>query len=397
MLRIDKKLREYYAKGIAKAKRFIYRTEKPIYNLFKRQSEKKALISYITAPFKLGISYKHNNSQYVLEIAKLLDTRDYTVDIMDFRDSRRYDFTEYDLIIGFGEPFNNSYSQNSKAIRIYYGTIMNTAAHNSKTVERLVAFKEKYGVWLPESARIEANAYPLQTQAVDAIVAYGNSTIHQSYKKDFSGPIYPLHNINFIFRDSKDTLSVAKDWDKAKLNFCTFPAAGLIHKGIDVVLELFAKHPEWTLYLAGPLTREPRFLKFFEKTLKLSNIKQLGFVDMSSPEYLQILDRCAFFLSPSASEGCPTSVINACTNSALIPIATAESGLEDNASYVVSLSGITEDALEKAINNAQALSNKKLETMAKAAHKHFYTAHSKQHYIEELSFALDKIITAKSE
>lgn len=397
MRKLNKKFNEYYNKGVAKIKRLLYRTEKPIYNLFKRQTEKKALISYITAPFKLGISYKHNNSQYVLEIAKLLDTRDYEVDIMDFRDSRPYDFTEYDLIIGFGEPFNNSYSQNSRALRIYYGTIMNTAAHNTRTVKRLVEFKEKYGAWLPESGRIEAKAYPLQTQAVDAIVAYGNKTIHETYRQEFSGPIYPLHNINFIFRESEETLKVKKDWQKAKLNFCTFPAAGLIHKGIDVVLELFAKHPEWTLYLAGPLTREPRFLKFFEKTLHLPNIKQVGFVDMNSPEYLEILDRCAFFLSPSASEGCPTSVINACTNSALIPIATAESGLEDNASYVIPLSEITEKALEKAIETAQAIPEEKLETMATSAHKHFYTAHSKQNYIQELSFALDKIIASKNE
>jgi len=384
---------EYYKKGVAKLKRIAYKTEDPVYNVFHQQYTRNALLSYITSPFKLGISYRHNNTLSVQEIAKILGSLGYNVDVIDYKDQRSYSYEKYDLIIGFGEPFAASYPKNGHAIRVFYGTTMTPAKHNQFAIMQLQAFHKRHHVWWTESARIEEKMFSLQVQAVNAIVMYGNKLVQDSYQEIFSGPIYRLHDINFVFRPTETVTAVKKNWDLARKKFCMFPAAGMIHKGVDIVLDLFSKHLEWELYLGAPITREPRFMAIYQNILSLPNIHFQGFVDMSTPAYWNILDECGFFLSPSAAEGCPTSVVNACTNGKVIPIATSRSGLEPS-SYNIPIREITEESLEQAIKTAQTFSNKELETKSLDAHHYYYTAHSKEAYQKELIGALTKILAA---
>lgn len=386
--------KEFKRKSIAKIKRILYQTEKPIYNYYSTRFEKKALISYITAPLRLGVTYQHNNSQYVIEIAEILNSLGYQVDIVDFRDRKSpNDFTKYHLIVGFGDPFERSFSGATNAIRIFYGTIMSPIEYNQNTVKSLQRFYSHHGIWLPSSSRIISDAYPLQGHAIDAVIAYGNTYIHDTFKKYFSGDVYPLHNINFLFRDPEVITASHKDWQKVKKSFCAFPAAGMIHKGVDIMLDFFEKNPRYQFHLGAPITREPEFFKYYKKVLSLPNIHYHGFVDMKSQKYFDILDSCGFILSPSAGEGCPTSIINACTNSKIIPIASQESGLPEDPLITVTLTDISIAALSSAIELVQKHSSKALEKQALTVHKHFLTKHSKENFKKELKEAILAILS----
>ena len=390
MPNLQKTLSTLTKKAVAKVKKIVYGADNPTFNVFHKEYKKYALVSYITAPFKIGNQYRHNNEKAVQEIARLMDELGYVVDVINCTDTREYSYEKYSAIIGFGDPFCNSFATNPTAKRIYYGTGMEVSSHNYGAIQRLKDFYSKHKVWLTESSRLVNQTWSLQTQAVDGIVTYGNEVIKNSYRKYYNGPIFPLHNVHFKFRDSVEVLAEKKDWKIARNNFFFIIGAGAVHKGFDVVLDLFAKHPDWELHIGAPIGREKRFFDIYKEILSLPNIHHYGFIDMTSNEYLDLVKKCGFYLSPTVSEGCPTSVVNICSNGKCIPIATKESGLEGG--FEIPIESISVKELEKSILLAQAKSDAELEEISTAAYKYFTTVHSLENYRKELKTAVSAIL-----
>lgn len=387
-------LREYYQRGKRKIKRYLLQTDKPRFDVFKTAFKKRALLSYISHPFATGIDIHHNNSQDALILAEAIHSLGYSVDVVDFRQTLPQKSLEhYDLILGFGRALSDSFSVEKRMVRIFFATSMNPELQNKLSIRRLKEFHEKYGVWLPESARIDDPYFPLQLYATDGIIFLGSKVIEHSFTAEYSGLAVSVHNSHFLFRDTHEALSVQKNWSLARQHFCLFPAAGLIHKGLDICLEYFAEHKDLHLHFGCSPIREKRFLHLFKNHLSLPNIHYYGFVEMNSKEYTTILDTCGFFLSPSVSEGCPTSVINACSNSKIIPLATPESGLPESQNLIIPMKDVTIRSLHEAITRAQQLSLRKLEQLAINNYQYFSTKHSKENFKKELKEAILAILS----
>ncbi|MCC7303923.1 glycosyltransferase [bacterium] len=390
-------IKEKYRKGVAKLQRIFLKTEAPLRNVMKTNFKKHALVSYLTAPFKTGSSpSKHNNTLDALLLPQVLSELGYNVDVMNFTDKKNYDFSKYDVILGFGNPFLNSYSNNTHAKRIYYGTSVAPHMQNVLSIRRLEEFYKRHKLWLIESGRIINQASGLQTQAIDGLTYFGNDFVAETFRQTFPGPMHHIHNIGFVTRKSSDVLTVQKNWNTARNTFVTVVGAGAIHKGLDLMLELFTKHPEWELHIGAPVLNEKRFFDFYEETLKLPNIHHYGFLDISSDLYLAILDQAGFYISPSASEGCPTTVINAATNGKLLIIANKESGLESEA-YIRPIKELSVESLEKSIFTAQKLPSKELEKLSIQSHHYFSTHHTENIFCKDLKTALADILNLKND
>ncbi len=390
MATIIAKVKSLYKKVIVKAKKTLLKADAPAYNVFKSKHKKHALISYISAPFRIGNQFRHNNERAVQELAKSLDELGFTVDVMNYTDKKKYPFEKYSAIVGFGEPFCNSFLTNPTAKKIYYGTGMEVSHHNHLVINRLKDFYSRHGVWLVESSRIVDQTWSMQTQAIDGIMTYGNQIIKDSYSAYYDGPIYPLHDVPFRFTKPEEVLAKKKNWDIAKNNFFFIIGAGAVHKGFDIVLDLFKEHPEWHLHIGAPIGKEGRFFEIYKDILHLPNIHYYGFIDMTSESYLKLVEQCGFYLSPSVSEGCPTSVVNICGNGKCIPIATKESGLEGNVE--IPIKAITVNALQDSITTAQAMSNEELEKKATDVYDYFTEVHSQENFQKELKTALSAIL-----
>ena len=102
---------------------------------------------------------------------------------------------------------------------------------------------------------------------------------------------------------------------------------GLVHKGLDIVIETFRKLPEAELYIGGNLKEEPRFWEWVKPILaKHQNIHWLGWVDTTSPKFDAIADQCIAIVFPSCAEGGPASVARVFFNGQ-IPIVTPRSAV----------------------------------------------------------------------
>jgi hypothetical protein len=127
-----------------------YRKRKKIKNYFKTQHSKNALLSYITHPFTKGQYFSHTNYFEAMSHAKILNELGYNVDVIDYDYQGEIDFSKYDLLVGFGDAFNQYFESgiNKKIITIYYGTGMHVCHQNHATLKRLrdVYLKKVFGL-----------------------------------------------------------------------------------------------------------------------------------------------------------------------------------------------------------------------------------------------------------
>ena len=75
---------------------------------------KNALISYITHPFNKKNKINHCNFLESFEMTNVLYDYGYNVDVIDYRSEYPIKYYKYDLVIGFGLPFINSFFYNKK-------------------------------------------------------------------------------------------------------------------------------------------------------------------------------------------------------------------------------------------------------------------------------------------
>jgi len=277
----------------------------PIINYFRTSYNRNALISYVSDPYRNKVNLSHTNSFESMEIGKALNEAGFNVDIVDYDYEGKIDFSGYNLIFGFGDPLVNSfYNRRKKLITVYYGTGMHLHTQNINTLNRVREVFEKKGIWLPGSGRIVDKSWSIQTTLADAMILLGNGEVTKTYIPYFKGKIFNIPASFFNVIDFDQIIS-GKDFNKAKKHFLWFGSSGLIHKGLDLLLDVFSKREDIHLHICGPLEGEPAFIKTYSNELfNSSNIHYHGFVLLNSALFKELLQKCAFVIFPDFPYHC---------------------------------------------------------------------------------------------
>ena len=102
--------------------------------------------------------------------------------------------------------------------------------------------------------------------------------------------------------------------------------AGPVHKGLDLLLEVFARHPEWTLNVMSKINKKSKFYQLYKKELTVfPNIHFHGLVMPSSEKFGQIVSRCFAYINPSCAEATSTATVTA-LSVGLFPIISYDNG-----------------------------------------------------------------------
>ena len=305
---------------------------------------KRALLIYVVKPFLLEDNplelLSHQNLKQCRQIAAILGEFGYIVDAVDIRNKKFRPSRDYDLVICNRVV---DISLKKEAIRIYLATTLYHTLHNRNLRRRheLLYKRRKCRVGL---RRVYSEAMPYLTKS-DAIIGFGNEFIMSTWKETFKGPVYPFNN--YGFKETKFLLD-SKDFSSARKNFLFFASRSQVQKGLDLLLEIFPKHPDLHLYICSEFEKEKDFCACYHQELyETPNIHPVGWVTVNSPEYNELVEKCAYVIHPTCSEGQPGSAVQ-CMYSGLIPLVTREAGI-DTEDFGITFSDDSLEEIERVI------------------------------------------------
>jgi len=187
---------------------------------------------------------------------------------------------------------------------------------------RLRQLKRRRGIACRRRYRLIADKGP---DIADAIFVIGDNWVRETYSRRTSARIFPICN---TVVDGVVTTLDTKDFNKARKAFLWIASYAAIHRGLDVLLEVFADISDLELHICGGIEYEKDFFQFYRKQLlETRNIYFHEFVDVTSDVFTSITSQVGYVIYPSASDGMPGSVVNSMA-AGLVPLLTREAGID---------------------------------------------------------------------
>lgn len=311
-------------------------------NVSRSNFNKNCLLKYTTEPFHptTSPSYHHHQFWQVPEMVKILNEFGYNVDAMNGDDKTTKLMKQYDLLIDNCPQNNLVYCNNlkQKCHKVFYSTDACPSWHNSQHELRIKAVNARKHARM----QLKASLLPLQNELdyFDAIFLTGNPFTLTT----FAG--YTFKQVSYI----KNSACYFPDCDvshKSPGSFLFFATYPQVLKGLDLLLEVFAKLPSTSLVICSQFQSEKDFCTIYNRELyQCPNILPVGFVDIKSELFRKVIQICSYVILPSCSEGMSGSVLTA-MSAGIIPIVSRECGISDNDAFI--LENCTIDCLRKTI------------------------------------------------
>ena len=361
-----------------------------IKNVFNSTSSKSVLLSYISAAFvkQNHLNKQHTNIYTSNVLAETLHELGYKVDIVNWLDKFNGNYNDYDLIIGLGNSLDEAFKTKESSTKIiFFATGCNPFYCNQVTIQRVIDFHNRHNKYLMESSRFVYNDWPLQHEAADWIIVHGESFAKATYRdyniSTIKGPVF--------IKDSKNKISF--NWNNKSKHFLWFGSSGVIHKGLDLVLDAFKElnNEDIHLHICGNIFYENGFYEYYQPILNSKYVTYHGHVAIDSDNYDAIMEICGFVIFPSVSEGNSPSVITCMANGGLIPIVTKSADI-DISNYGIEIKALSVDAVSDAIKESQSLPLNELIRQSNKIMEYTKQYHSFDYFREDIKNQLVEIM-----
>lgn len=342
------------------------------------RSQGTVLISYITWPFHEGVDSPkargHTNAFEVIAMAEAYQGFGYIVEIVDHENNDYLPPSDCCVAIdlhGQLERWNNYLPK--ECLRVLHATGAHWLLANQAELARLASIRDRKGAALFPRRQVA----PSRSAAlVDQIIVLGNKYTMESF--DFAKKPITRISLSSAYEFSWPE---GRDFSQAKKKFLWLGSYGMVHKGLDLVLDAFAQMPELSLTVCGRPEKEYDFYRLYEKELRSTpNITLHGWIDMESPEFLEIAKTHASIIYPSSSEGGGGCVIHA-MHAGMVPLCTHEASVDLGDFGVLIKEGMVASVMEAAQTFA-ALSNEEVAQRAAASYAHVRQHHTRKRFRE---------------
>lgn len=321
----------YYKKIVRKILKFLFRINqpynyKPLYNYYHYagiKPKKLALLSYRVLQLREQSKKTWSSGGDVHDFIQVLSEVGYKTDIVDSRDKDFVPHKKYDLFIGH-EGYNfKKICENlpKKTTKIFFLATSYWKYLNSEEQKRIESVYKRRGVLFKSEREIKAGEDETLKMA-DGVLMLGNEDCRKTYPN--SEKFFILDNASYLDRGMIDLKK--KNFLASKDNFLILSGSGNVHKGLDLLLEVFSKLPDKHLYICSQL--EEDFAREYKKELfDTENIHYIGYIKLYKKEFFDLMYKCNYLIFPSCSEGSPGSVVD-CMVQGLIPIVTKSSHID---------------------------------------------------------------------
>lgn len=359
-------------------------------NVNKTKYAKNCLILYIVFPFKNKNNVEtHQNQWQVKELARIIGSFGYNIDVIDYDNNNIKFNKKYDLIIDLHPGLNTSYwpYMNIDCCRIAYITGSNPTFSNKAEERRLDQLLERRGKKLI-ARRICKEFSKDILESFDAVFFIGNEYNWKTYNGFSIKKVYFIKNNGYVFN------SVVENSRRKTNNFLFFASSGQVHKGLDLLLEVFDEQDIGAnLYICSSFQSEKDFCDLYNDELfHRKNIFPIGFVDINSNEFNQVMKICSYVVMPSCSEGIAGSILTA-MSAGLIPIVSRECGFGED--EVILFEDCNINSIKKTITE---YAKKDIDWVMKMSIRTIEIVHarySKDSFSESVQLALEKYLNDK--
>jgi hypothetical protein len=346
-----------------------------------RYSFGNVLLSYIIEPFLLKegepVSNAHTHDWESLQIARTFLNLGYSVDVIDFRNTTFIPKKNYSFFVAARTNFQRiAQHLNEDCIKVVHLETSHWLFNNSALYQRCLDLQKRRGVTLETYTRkrVEPN---WAIEHADYATIKGNDFTISTYSYARK-PYFRTYNP----ASSTYPWPENKNFELCRNRFLWFGSAGMVHKGLDLTLEVFAGMPEYHLTVCGPVQQEKDFERiYYTELYQTPNIHTIGWVDISSQKFLEITNNCVGILYPSCAEGQAGAVVT-CLQAALIPIISYESGVDVDGFGVV-LKDCSFEEIRNTIRIVSAMHVRELELRARKAWEYARVYHTRERFKRE--------------
>jgi len=354
------------------------------------ENKKRALLCYLLDAVDMKDSDPrlkgHANWWRGREIARILDSLGYNVDVISSGDSSTIPSRQYDLIFDASANIPRLASFQKKETKFvlfltgsYYGW------SSPAEMRRILAFETTHGVFYePRYGRQPKLIMDKALAMSDLALLVGNETTLHTY------PDWARKNMRIVHMPTS-FIEHRKQYGSRSDTFLYYSSARNVLKGLDLVFDAFLEHPEWNLVVVGPVeSTEADFFRAYPNLSSHPNIQLLGSMVPSSEWFAEVLDRCDAFLLPSCSEGASSSALTCCI-AGIYPIISRNSGVDLTENTGIWIESLTKSGVEKAIETFRQKDWSEVVREAETIRSYIAKWHSRKSFTEEMTDILSKL------
>lgn len=346
------------------------------------------LVSYIIDPVLLPLDAElprsHTHFWESRQIAKTFLELGYRVDFVSWKNQEHRPKKTYRAVVDVRlnlERWQNDLA--AETLKIFHGETAHWRFNNEAQQERLDSLFERRGFRLRPNKMLEPNR---AIESADVGLVLGNEFTLGTYA--FAGkPLEPLQISTPVVYPAFE-----RDYGTARRHFVWLGSGGLVHKGLDRVLEVFAGLPRCELWVCGPIHQERDFERaYYRELYDLPNVHTLGWVDVASSRFRELARRSSALLYPSCSEGQCGAVVTS-MHAGLIPVVSATSGVPIDDAYGHELAdcelGTLRDAVLEIADRPQA----ELERMSASAREYARAHHTREAFAARYRECVERLL-----
>ncbi len=330
------------------------------------------LLSYILDPLLARRSADHSHTHFweTLTIANAFVDAGYAVDGISWTNHRFQPDRTYDVLIDVRLNMERLAPKMQSALKIFHSDTCHWRFNNEAQEARHRSLQVRRGVTLQAHKLLPTNQ---GVEQCDVLTYLGNQFTADTFAFAEKPALRIPVSVPFTYGWPED-----KDWHACRRNFLWFGSGGLVHKGLDLVLEAFAGLPEHHLTVCGPIEAEADFAREYQRELReLPNITLKGWVDTASTEFTGLCRNTVGLVYPSCAEGGGSSALT-CMHAGLIPILTSSASVDVTPDTGVLLEDCSVEGLREAIVATSDRPARDLEAMARGAWEWVRQHHSKE-------------------
>ena len=358
------------------------------------QTRGRVLLSYILEPFLLPkedengepeLPYSHTHFWETWTIADTWRRHGFAVDVVSWQNRAWMPREHYDVVIDVRCNLDRwAPVLPDETLKIFHADTAHYSFHNAAQLARVEDLNTRRGSSVSPHKLVEENRGP---ELADVITVLGNEFTQET----FAGFGKPIHHVPVSVPRTYDWPE-GKDFEAARNHFLWFGSGGLVHKGLDLVLEAFAGLPDLHLTICGPMRGEPDFEReFWTELYATPNIHVHGWIDVASEDFLDLARRVGGLVYPSCSEGGGSSVYT-CMHAGIVPVINREVSVDLDPSFSLELSDVSVEGLRETLLEFAGFPASELDVMSKAAWLFARQNHTKRRFQERYDALASQLV-----